>query len=145
MRGEPGFRVAACECEMKTVVVHESRQKARALPGRHELVENEVSENGSVGEHHRDIGVALRKLFHHETGGQVVGACTAGFVRERERTQTHLRRGCEQIRQQRFLERLQASRVQGDRFDFVADEIAHRVANLELFRSKMKIVHTASL
>ena len=78
-RRKPGLGITTGEGQMKRVVLHERRQKARALHGRHQLIEYQARENGGVRQHHGNIGIALRQLFHQQARRQMVGACATGF------------------------------------------------------------------
>ena len=145
VRRKPHFGVITCEGQMKRVIIHKRRQKTRALCGRHQFIEYQAGQHGRMRKHDGDIRIALRQLFHQQTGGQMVGARSPRFLRQRQRAQTHVRCAGKQIRQQRFFKRFQPARMQRDRLDFVVHKGAHGVADFELLRGEIKIVNNAPL
>src|SRR5205807_9332424 len=79
-----------------------------------------------------------------DAAGEVVGAGAATILGQRERAQPHLRGLVERLHQQRPRARLQALRLEGGRLDYLHNEIADRVADLQLLRTEVKVVHSTS-
>ena len=136
-----GVRFMTGEGKVIAIVGKKLRQEAIALCRRHQPVEQDVAQRRSFGQHGGDVDVAHRQLLDDDTAGQVIRARTAILFGQRHGAQTHLRGLGENVRQQRMFERLQAFGLEGDRLDFLRDEIPDRIAELQLLCAEMKIVH----
>jgi hypothetical protein len=122
------------------IVPDEGRQEALALRGRCRALELPRQHRG-VTEHRRDVGVARRQFLRDDAAGERVGARAARALRQRERAQPQPRRRLELRRQQRPVERLEPRRSERGRPDLALDEIAHRVADLELLGREAQVEH----
>ena len=126
---------------MKTILREELRQKTAALLGVHRMIEQAVGEARSCRERGREIRVAGSEFLGNEAGRQIVGAGAAQFLRKPQRAQPHLRRLVEELERQLPVARLQACRPDCNGLDLAGNKIAHGVADFQLFRGEMKIVH----
>ena len=124
------------------VLGNKRRQEARTLLGRHQDVEQHAGQDRSPRQHGCDIGIADGQLFGHDAAGQVVGAGAACVLREHERAQADARSLLERLHQERPRARLQPVGVQRQGFDLLRDEIADRLADLQLLRAEVKAVHS---
>ena len=130
------------ERQMIAVVGQERRQEARRLLRRHQPVEQGVGERRGARQHGGDIGVSQRQFLRHDAGGKRVGAGTARIFGQRERAQPKLRCFIEHVGEQGPRARLETLGPKRARFDLVSDEISHGVADFQLLRAELKIVHS---
>ena len=136
-----GAGIAPREGEMIAVVPYEFGQEALALLRRHQAVEQYMGERRGLREHRSQVHVACAQLFHDDARGESVRARAARLLGQGERAQSHLRGLVEQVHEQRLLEGLQAVRVEGGGLDLGFDEVAHRIAEFQLFGSEAQVVH----
>src|SRR6516164_3653592 len=135
------IRLVLGEREVIALLREERRQEARALLRRHQAVEQRLRERRRLRQYGGDVRIADGELFGDDAAGEVVGAGAALLLRQRERAQPHLRGLVERLHQQRPRARLQALWFERERLDRVCDEIADRVADLQLLRTQTKVVH----
>jgi hypothetical protein len=88
------------ESEVIAIVLDERGEKAFALFGRHQLVEQDAAEPRGFGQCRADIRIAGRELFGNDAGGERIGARASQILRQRKRPQPHLRRLVEHIERQ---------------------------------------------
>src|SRR5262249_25833357 len=118
--------------------------EARTLLRRHHPVEQRLRECRRLRQHARDVGIADGEFFGDDAAGEAVRAGAALFLGQRERAQPHLRGLVERLHQQRPRARLHALRLEREWLDHLCDEIADRVADLQLLRTEVKVVHSTS-
>jgi len=138
------IRLVLGEREVIALIREERRQEARSLLRRHQPVEQRLRERRSLCQNGGEVGVAGGELLGDDAAGEVVGAGAAAILGQRERAQPHLRGLVERLHQQRSRARLQALRPEGVRLDHLRNEIADRVADLQLLRTQTKVVHVVT-
>ena len=136
-----GAGIAPREGEMIVVVPYEFGQEALALLRRHQAVEQYMGERRGLREHRSQVHIAGAQLFHDDAGGESVGAGAARLFGQSETTQPHLRGLVEKAREQGLLEWLKALWIEGGGLDLAFHEVAHRIAEFQLFGSEAQVVH----
>ena len=143
VNSERGLAIGLVICQRKVMAIvrQERRQEPHPLLRRHQPVEQNVGEQGGLREHSRDVGIAQREFLGHDAAGERIGAGAAGFLGQRERSQPKLRGFVERVVEQGARARLKALGPDRERLDLAGDELAHRVADFQLLRAQLKIVH----
>jgi len=80
----------------------------------------------------RDIDIADGQFLGHDTACQIIRAGAAIVLGQGHRTQPHLRGPFENLVSSGRFEWLQALGLEGDRLDFLRDEVPDRIAELQL-------------
>ena len=134
------LRLMLGEREMVAVVAQERRKKATALLRRHRR-EQDRRERRGLRQDGREIGVADGQLLAHDAAGERVGTGAAQLLGQGERAQSHLRGLVEQRERQAPVAGIQPIGLQGNRLDLLRDKSADGVADFQLLRAEVKIVH----
>ena len=136
-----GSALVAGEGEMIGVVFQELRQKGVALRIIHGPIEQQMSEPRAFRKRGGKVGVAGCQFLGHDAAGQRIHPGAAALLRQSERAQAQLRGGVDLVRQQAAVADIEAVRLERRRLDLARHEVAHRVADFQLFGAELKIVH----
>ena len=128
-----GRALVAGEGEMITVVVEEFRQERIALRIVHRLIEQQMGQPRGFRKRAGKVGVAGRQFLGHDAAGERIDPGAAARLRQSERAQAQLRAGVDLGRQQAAVADIEPVRLERRRLDLARDEIAHRVADFQLF------------